>query len=281
MADRDHIHLYITSTVNSWITHASTTNRWCLWAGYQCSCGQATSKSTECTTENVIATSVVLQQTTPSTASSPQPAAWTFGSKCDTKLELCSGCAKTESHNIYFQDVAPWIRLIHHFDQSHCWITANARHPKWGACGLHDFLRSRHVPISGREPSVKQHVPKTSKKKKSHGCTHIVYIFTLSHITKPHSSTVGTGSPNGTTHFLISFWQDPLGAQIALVADTNNPHLVPLRLAEAPGDGELNMKFLREKFAEFRAFRSPINQDVNCLLEVAVCRWNLRAPSCA
>lgn len=123
---------------------------------------------------------------------------------------------------------------------------------------------------------------KNFKKKKTHGCTHIVYIFTLSHITKPHSSAVGTGSPNGMTYFLISFWQDPLGAQIgiALVADTNNPHSVPLRLAEAPGDGELNMKFLREKFAEFRAFRSPINQDVNCLLEVAVCCWNLRAPSC-
>lgn len=194
-----------------------------------------------------------------------------------TLLGLCQ-----DRITLNFQDFAPGIRLIHHFDQSHCWITANARHPKWGACGLHDFLRSRHVPISGREPSVKQHVPKTSKKKKTHGCTHIVYIFTLSHITKPHSSAVGTGSPNGMTYFLISFWQDPLGAQIgiALVADTNNPHSVPLRLAEAPGDGELNMKFLREKFAEFRAFRSPINQDVNCLLEVAVCCWNLRAPSC-
>ena len=63
----------------------------------------------------------------------------------------------------YYQDFALSILLIHHFDQRHRCITANAHHPKWGACGLHDFLRSRHVPISGREPSVKQHVPKTSK----------------------------------------------------------------------------------------------------------------------
>lgn len=29
------------------------------------------------------------------------PTAWTFGSKCDAELELCSGCAKTESHYIF------------------------------------------------------------------------------------------------------------------------------------------------------------------------------------
>ena len=150
-----------------------------------------------------------------------------------TLLRLCQNRI-----TLYFQDFALWILLIHHFDQSHCWITANACHPKWCACGLHDFLRSRHVPISGREPSVKQHVPKTSKKSKNMAA----YIPSVSShlVTKPHSSAVSTGSPNGMTCFicLISFWQDPLGAQIgiALVADTNNPHSVPLRLAEAPGD---------------------------------------------
>lgn len=209
------------------------------------------------------------------------PTAWTFGSKCDTELELCSGCAKTESHYI--------------FKISHCeyvWYIILIKviagslqmHATQSEVLVDCMIFSAHGMCQFRAENPQwNNMCQKLQKKKTHGCTHIVYIFTLSHITKPHSSAVSTGSPNGLTYFLISFWQDPLGAQIgiALVADTNNPHSVPLRLAEAPGDGELNMKFLREKFAEFRAFRSPINQDVNCLLEVAVCCWNLRAPSCA
>lgn len=179
MADRDHIHLHITSTVNSWITHASTTNRWCLWVGSVDRLHQSLPSVLRRMSSQPLFffNKLLLQLLLPHSLN-----VWIkMRYRTRTLLGLCQ-----DRITLYFQDFALWIRLIHHFDQSHCWITANARHPKWGACGLHDFLRSRHVPISGREPSVKQHVPKTSKKRK-HMAAHISSISShlvtsLSHI---------------------------------------------------------------------------------------------------
>ena len=127
------------------------------------------------------------------------PTAWTFGSKCDTELELCSGCAKTESHYIFKISHCEyvWYIILIKVIAGSLQMHATQSEVLWTAW----FSPLTACANFGQRTLSETTCAKNFKKKKTHGCTHIVYIFTLSHITKPHSSAVGTGSPNGMTYF--------------------------------------------------------------------------------